>query len=162
MELFSVFRSSVYVFNSFLDNKAVFDFEFQAAKLVIYMQCKVMHAWGAERAPGVNNLLEQFNQFNQARTEWKTGSRNPGHRHICIKLSVCLFYHISNFDTREGDACFHMTGVRRPAVIISCLSCWNWTNSKIWNKNKKQKNAENLRHKLKIPQNNVFSKYLSN
>ena len=47
MELFSVFRSSVYAFNSFLDNKAVFDFDFKAAKRVIYMKCKViMHALG--------------------------------------------------------------------------------------------------------------------
>ena len=46
MELFSVSRSSVYVFNSFLDSKAVFDFDFKAAKLVIYMQSKVMHALG--------------------------------------------------------------------------------------------------------------------
>ena len=45
------------------------------------MQCKAMHAleggkgggWGwergAKRAPGAGNLFEQFNQFNQARTE---------------------------------------------------------------------------------------------
>ena len=35
---------------------------------------------GAKRAPGAGNLFEQFNQFNQARTEWKTGSHNPGYR----------------------------------------------------------------------------------
>ena len=50
------------------------------------MLCKAMHALGrggggVERAPGAGNLFEQFNQFNQARTESKTGSH--GHRETC-------------------------------------------------------------------------------
>jgi len=53
------------VCTSYLDRKAVFDFDFEAAKLLIYMQCKAMHAleggWGVKGLPApvtfLNNLI---------------------------------------------------------------------------------------------------------
>ena len=82
-ESISVFRSSYMSVLATSREKLYWtlDFDFEAAKLLIYMQCKAMHAlegggggggeWkrGAKRPPGAGNLFEQFNQFNQARTE---------------------------------------------------------------------------------------------
>ena len=95
---------------------------------------------GAKRDPSAGNLFEQFNQFNQARTEWKTGSITLVIEKLNVQidwlfiLSHCKLWH-----------------QRRRCMLSHDRSQIQLLLYQIWNKKQKQ-NAENLRHKNTVKQ----------
>ena len=140
----------LHVCTSYLERKAVFDFDFEAAKLLIYMQCKAMHALEGGGGGGgrggqtglpapvtfLNNLISLIKrELNEKRAVITLVIEKLNVQIDCLFiLSHCKLWH-----------------QRRRCMLSHDRSQIQLLLYQIWNKKQKQ-NAENLRHKNTVKQ----------